>query len=1511
MNTKRLILTLALLLPLALCAQKPKTVEFTADGLPDQLLEYLNKSTADGDRQKENNKAIKAFRASYGAMDATMQQRAASAYNYAVRAKLRPNPEVTALCVAMTAYATAPSGAQNFDQWMRVIESFSNRNAKGKVLTEWVSFSQTLLSERVLYRSNSSTWAFDPKTPFRIAIEDGTVWICFDQPADLSYSSAKDLERIHGTRGRYDYREGVWQGEGGRLDWTRTGLGAEACYAEFGAWRTETKSPKFKADSVRFVNTHYFSQPILGTVEDLLSSPMDPGKYSYPRFRSYQRDFVLPDILPGVDYSGSFMMNGAKFITASSKHPANLVFRRDGQRQMVVSSLRFTLTPERLTAENAAVTFYLGTDDSITNTGVTVRYVPAEQRVNIVNDPKRNYYSPFIDTYHNLDIYCGLIVWRTSGTELEFSNLTPGGSTSMASFESSNYYTYRKYREIQGIDEVSPVRRVYEYADGGNNDFSAKSFSNYIGLDEGQTLLMIHNLCRHGLVSYNEMTGRVHVKDKLGDYMRAFSKRKGFDYDALTLESTASGNNARMDFAPSGTDAAFPLVITGVEQFVVSDSQRVVVYPDKARGSQVTVGRNRSIHFDGRIEAGKFVFFVENCDFSYEDFRFEMPSIHKLYFAVVNFNNPDSLHPVMTPLSNLVGSLRVDEPDNHCGLTDNKDFPIFESRENSYVFYDQKNIRGGQYKKDRFYYTLHPFTLHDLVDFETDSLQFNGVLTSAGIFPDITYPLTVQHDYYLGFRTETPTAGYPAYGGKGTYRNALSLDHYGLQGEGELDYLTSHSTSKKYLFLPDSTVATTDTFTVAEAKGYPDVKGGRTSLHWLPYADSMSVSTMAKGRPLAMYRGDATLAGRLDLMPRGAEAAGTATVLEGTLQSDRFLLASRQMDAEVSNFTLRSTKLDAVAFTANGVRSHVDYDERHADLQIAAGPARTELQLARLEAYADQFSWQMDRKTLDIVNSQRPSGEGLEGLDLRQRVGKLHDMPGVRFVSTDAAQQGLTYNSLRSTYRYDDGNLSSTGVYILAVADAAIAPSYDTVYIERGGHMRQLTNASLIFDRQNAWHYITGADILVAGAKSYTGKGFLDYRNDTEKVQRLFFDDISVDGRGVSIARGNIAADASFLVSSAFGFAGKVRAEGDHQWLHFEGGVRLVQPCLPQEQLALLAYSDYTDPEHVHVIVPEQPVDWQGNRLTASVMMDKNTLRPTATFLTKQTSAIEGELLAAHGVLTYLGDRHQYMIASEEKVSDPNGVVAPYLALSTDECLVEGEGPMTFNLRRTQASFFAYGSATVGIRSSDQDELASVFGFTFPINAGVITAMRDALKEDLRLEAAGATTNAQMRHALMYLLGADKGGGAYAAYSATGQLTNVPAQMQSTLLFDNIRWQYLPTVGLYYDGKVGLVAMGDKPLGVELRLKAQIVRRNGKQEMVFYVEAAKDHWYFFRYDLAASELTLYSSSGTWLDLVKAIPLEQRKIEREGLPTFRYFVGNNSSEVQNWLNWFSKTLYPGD
>ena len=1083
---------------------------------------------------------------------------------------------------------------------------------------------------------------------------------------------------------------------------------------------------------------------------------------------------------------------------------------------------------------------------------------------------------------------------------VDFGSLASSGTVSTATFESSNCYTYKRYRDIQGIDEISPVRRVYDYAEGNSYNFGIKGFSNYIGLDMSQTLLMIHTLCRNGLVSYNEITGRVLVKQKLEDYVKANARAKGFDYDALALESTARGTNARMSLDD------YDLVVRGVEQFVVSDTHRVVVYPDSASGYQVHVGRNRALHFSGRVECNKFILQVTDADYDYGRHRFELPQVDRMEFYVPDFDNPDYEQLVRTPLAGLTGSLEVDKPDNHSGLKKNKEYPIFNSNENCYVYYDRKAIQGGQYRRTSFYYTIRPFSLPSLADFKVDSLQFGGVLTSAGIFPELDEPLKVQRDYFLGFRMQTPKGGLPAYGGRGTYHNELRLDAGGLHGPGHIDYLASHASSRNVLFLPDSALAVTDTFVVREGGSFPDVKGGRTAMHWLPYLDSMDVATPKGGRPLVLYRADATLDGHLALMPQGAMAGGDVRVREATLQSARFDLLQREMEARTSSFTLRSNTFASTAFEAHGVASRVDYDARRAELTMPGGPQRTELQLMQYEAWADRFGWDMDRHVLEIANSQRLEPEGLDAMDIRLRLPKLADMPGARFVSTDPKRRHLTHHATLGSYRYEQADLSCLGVYLLAVADAAIAPAGDSVHIVKGGEMRVLNGATLLCNRDSAFHLVGEAYLVVAASDSYTGKGYTSYPDEQEGSQRIYLSDISVVG-GQTVGTGTVNADADFRLSDAFGFAGKVRMEAARRELYFDGGLRLLHDCMDRDQMGLLAYADYADPDHVHVVVPELPTDWKGKRISAAILLDKTTLAPTPAFLTVDRAA-DNELLAAHGVLTFLGARSQFMIGSEAKIADPEAVVEPFLALTTGSCALEGEGSMDLTLKRTQASFYTYGTATVGLRQGADDMLNTVYGFTFPLAADVVEAMRSALKDDLRLAPTAPRSNGPMRHALMHHLGAERGAKLYASYSEEGRLGSIPEAMRCMVLLDQVRWQHLTGFGWYADSKVGLVALDGKPMGLEVRFKAQITKRGNSQQMTLYLEAARDHWYFLRFYLGSQELTVYSSVGAFEDAIKALPAEKRRVDRDGLGTFRYHVGNSRTEVSGWLTTFSNSVY---
>lgn len=1498
MNRKHIIIAVIFCMAaLGLQAQKNKGVTFSAEGFPNQLLEYLNSSTSDDSKKKANTKLIKQFTPMYDRLDDRRQKGVVDIYAYAQKVRLKPVPDVVQMTETLLLYATAGDAA--LDGWMSAMARLEAKNSKSKALGDFVDFSGQLMTDNKLYHSSSSDWSFAAGAQFSLGVKDGNIVVVFNEPIELTFSSNRDQNTIHGTRGVFDWTDGVWRGQGGSVDWTRTGLDRSECWADLKNYEAVVKFPKFSADSVSFVNTKYFARPIPGRIDEAVNNPSEPSKYSFPRFRSYQKDFVIKDILPGVDYSGSFMMNGSKFITADSLHEASLLFYRGGKKQLAVTSRKFIISPDRAVSENATVTFYIGDDDSIHNNGILVRYQAADKKVTLINDPKRSFYSPYTDTYHQLDIYCEAITWNTESDNLDFATIGQTASNTFATFESANYYTYKKFREIQGIDDINPVMRVHSFVEGNGSTFGIKRFSNFLGLDITQTKLMIHNLTKAGLVSYNDNTGRVEVKPKLYDYVFAYRKAKDFDYDAISLESASNGNNARMSLDSSA------LIMRGVDRFVVSDSQQVVIYP---RGGRLQVMKNRDFAFSGRIDVGKFIFFVTNATFSYDDYRFDLPQVDSMFFFVPMFNNPDSEHIVLTPLHNLVGSLEVDAPDNHSGLTKNKQYPIFKSFESSYVYYDMPTIQKGQYHRDKFYYTLTPFTLTSLGDFETDSLRFSGVLTSAGIFPDIHEPLTVQRDYHLGFSIETLADGLPAYGGKGQYARKLQLDQKGLHGAGKLSYLASESRSKDFLFLPDSLLALTDTFIVREEQGFPDIHNGHASIHWLPYMDSMAVAQLRKGTPFTMYHDMTKFSGRLDLQPSGATASGSAAIREGELRSPRFALQTDEMTAVVTDFTLMSRTFNNVAFAAQNVRSKVDYKAHTATFQTNGEMQKTDLRLAKYESYADKFTWDMDHLNLALINSSSESSDGMENLTVQERISR-HTQPGAHFVCSDPGQGRLEFHAVGSAYHYEQGSLSCNGVYLVKVADAYIAPGGDTLFVRKGGKMAPMKNSQLMADGHNTFHHIFDADLTVASADAYSGSGTIYYVDEDDNKTPIILSKIETRD-GITVGNGTISDSAGFKLNSAFGFAGKVRVEGNRPDFWFEGGVRLLQECLPVSELGLLAYADYTDPTSVRVTVPELPTDWRGNRITASILMDKVTLEPHSAFLTKERPA-DNELLGASGVLTYSKVRNQYLIGSEAKVAEPEEVAGPYLSMNLSDCTVDGEGPINFALKRTQCDLFCYGMTHVDIEGRQEIQLNTVFGVDFPIASSVVEAMAAYLADDLRLQPAKAFTNPAMRHTLMYILGAEDGSEAYSQYSATGQFDRLPEKLRHTILFDNVKWRYKPALGYYFDGKTNLVSIGSKQLNLQVKVRANITKKGSNQQMTLYLQAANDHWYFFRFDFMSQELTIYSSVGEWVDKIKALPLESRKVTVEGLGTFRYFIGSAPREVQNYITLFSKTLYGDD
>ena len=296
--------------------------------------------------------------------------------------------------------------------------------------------------------------------------------------------------------------------------------------------------------------------------------------------------------------------------------------------------------------------------------------------------------------------------------------------------------------------------------------------------DISETKVFLINLSNSGFMTYNYDKDVVVIKPRMHHYVLARSKKT--DYDILQFESTIEGlPNAKLNLLNWDMD------MNGVGRVFLSDSQNVVVFPYE---QQLTLKRNRDFHFNGKVIGGRLDFFGEDFYFSYDDFKINLNKIDSLRLKVpdgpMNENGVQALRPVKTVLRDLKGELLVDRPDNKSGLTDHPRYPVFNSTDDSFVYYDKRSIQDGVYDKEKFYMHLEPFSIDSLENFTKEGLEFKGEFVSAGIFPDFKETLRLQPDFSLGFVRDAPAEGFPMYGDKGNYKATIMLSHEGLRGDG-------------------------------------------------------------------------------------------------------------------------------------------------------------------------------------------------------------------------------------------------------------------------------------------------------------------------------------------------------------------------------------------------------------------------------------------------------------------------------------------------------------------------------------------------------------------------------------------------------------------------------------------------------------------------------------------------------------------------------------------------------
>jgi len=1398
--------------------------------------------------------------------------------NLMIKKKLRILPEYKSYFSSVMNFINSTHSEQNFLTWQECISKILS----GKILknfSDYLEMSDNLFSTNSFY--NSSVIRYSSNSNNYIFEYDSVPKVIFPNLNLRIANNQNDTGIIYNTKGVYYPYRGVFVGEGGKVDWKRAGIEDNVVWAELKKYQITLKTSGFIADSVVFYNKNYFQKPLIGVLTEKVVSEKE-GNITYPRFDSYNKRMEILNIVKDVNYDGGFSQRGPKVLGSGSKEEdAKLIFIREGKVFLIVGAKYIAITKDKLTAESSNIKFYFN-KDSITHPSVNMKFVVADRKLSLVRTNNGVSKSPFLNTFHKVDMYFEELTWKMEDPKMDLGMLV-GNSQEDAMFESSNYFRTDRYDRIQGLDMVNPLIQMRDYVKkiGDVLDFQGDQYAKYLKFSPNDVRPNLIRLSTMGFIAYDSEDDEVHVNEKLFTYIAARAAK--IDYDVIQFPSAIRGtSNASVNLLN------YDMSIMGVRQIYMSDSQNVVIYPAEQK---ILLKKNRDFTFAGIVHAGRFDFFGKEFSFDYTKFKVDLKNVDSLRIMVKS-REPDAygeypLVKVRTVIEEINGDLEIDNPANKSGRKPFPVYPIFNSFKESHAYYDKKSIQNGKYQRKNFYFQLDPFTIDSLDNFSNEGLTFKGKMETAGIFPTFNESLTLQQDYSLGFITQSPAVGYPMYGGKGTYNAAVKLSNQGLHGDGTIKYVTSITKSNDFLFFPDSTRCIAQTYDVSEQKikpEFPQLHGEDARIHWIPAKDVMNVWNN-KEKKFLNYNGQAQFNGRLSMTPKQLLGSGTADFSNAKLDAKLVKFKSNSFDSDTANFSLKALDIASLAFATDNVNARIDFDKRLGEFKSNGKGSIVKFPVNQYICFMDNFKWFMDDSQIELGSSKKVASSAKEDLDLE----------GPEFISVHPSQDSLRFQAPSAKYDLKKYVITAKDVKYINVADARIYPEKGDVIIDKDAVMRTFTNAKIVANSITKYHNLYNCTVNLFARKNYKGSGFYDYVDEIKTKQTFYFSNVSVDTTFQTFAETNIPDSSKFRLSPNFEYKGKVKLKATANYLVFDGAARISHDCAAIPK-TWFKFESEINPNSIYIPIAKDPLDAVGKPIAASLMVTTDSTHFYSAFLSPKESNNDPYVLAAEGFLFFDKGSREYRISNKEKLIEPS-LPGNYLSLNTAQCKVYGEGKVNLGGEFGQLKIESFGSA-IHLLIPDSTMFDMLMSFNFFFDDGAIDKMSDAILANVDLKPTDFSRPVFER-GMREMMGKEQADKLISQLNLYGSFKKFPDELKKTLFLNDVKMKWNKETRSYTSsGKLGIGNINKTQINKYVDGRVEIIKKRGGDILNIYLELDANNWYFFNY--TRGTMLAISSNEAFNTAIKELKPEKRQKDgdkEKKEPNYNFNITTAAKKIQ--------------
>lgn len=1421
---------------------------------------------------------------------------------------------------------------ESFGAWQVILDNVAKEKSSKKLLS-FLNFTYGLLNEKIIGgEENDFYWYYDQGS-FSFEFADQPLLKLNNVNLICRYLNVGEDRMditLSGTSGTYYVNDKEWKGKGGIVTWEKSGLVKDSTFAEVKNYEVDFTNDNFSADSV-MLTTRYFSNKIQGKIYDK-ANDSDNNAENFPEFTSYDKQLIINNILPNINYQGGFMLKGNTFAGQGTKgKPVKLSYLKDNSTFFTVSSESVSISPQKVLCLASKMLINLSSGDSITHPHCDFIYNLENGNAEFRRTSLGLGLLPFVDSYHKLNVYAPLILWNTSSEYLSFTyEYGTSQEQRYAFFESSNYFSEQSYAKLKGADAVHPLNAIYNLS-VKNNTKTIQEGALATGLNRSITQLKptLIELNNSGFISYDQDNKSITINDKLDNYVNA--NEGNFDFDNILFECDMRPKDTyqytdddfkkdpnlkkRIDFykeqaAERRTLTDFgkinlktlDLELFAVDKVTVSESKNTTVFPD---GYKVTIGKNRDFQFTGWINSGKIEIKATAANYKYSDHKINLLKTDLAIFRVQPLKPEDGKTAIAmnSSINGIKGEILVDDPLNRSGKdSKNSNYPILKSTLPSYVYYNYQAIFEGAYDSTRFFYTVNPFELDSLNTFGEKNFRIKGELTSAGIFPKIKQDLVIMPDYSFGFSTSAPAGGYEFYGTGAKYDNKIVLSNNGLQGAGTINFVQSSSVSKLLTFLPDSTVG------IAQFKNnpvetgiqFPDATCEAAYITYYPKKNQLKAASTDKAK-LNYYKDEAKLTGEAIITPAGMTGNGYMYFKTATTFSTNYKFTRWNLDSDTSNFSLKNSFAEPgesdVAFQAENVKCHVSFKDRKGEFVSNQGGSILNFPVNQYACKMDKFSWILDQTDLQMENSE----------DKANKENDL-DLAGPNFYSLHPKQDSLTFAAPKAKYDLKQRSIFCENVEFLAIADAKIYPDSMKVTIRKDAYMEPFKNAKVVANYVTKYHRFERASIEVTARRQFSGEGEYAYYDKDSSLTYFKIKKIEVDENFQTVASGAIEVSQDFQLSKEFDFYGKLKIYATDPFIHFDGATRIHHDCQKFDK-TWMSFNAPIDPKNIQIPVSSQMKNLDGTSIAAGIVwrdspvVDSIELYPT--FLSKLSNSKDPLLISADGFLQYNEAAKEFQIGSKEKLLN-RSEKGNFLALHTESCSLNGEGKVNFGMDYGDVVVDAVGVVNYN-QSTGLTSMNLTVRFDMAIDKGVMQDAADRIVAIELLKPLDFSSNT-LEQALIEWSDQKTADKIKSDYSLKGEVKKVPDEFEKAIVLTGLKLDSYDMASTEEKGLISsattasLVCMFGKPVMKNIPVRAffqQIYSGSGADDFSLQLQIPGMD-YYFDYEMTKNDglLRIITTDNAMVEAVNGIKEEKRKTRK-----FNYEISTQNIYLTKFLRLF--------